>query len=130
MSNDTNKSKQTYNFCSALKNSECTYSIMSFQQIIACYTMLCMFDNARDKLSDILKDSPSHGELFDPQFFCKSVIIPCYLIGVYMAKIVTFDSTMKKKEDDLMYHNNSRNHYPASVRYGRRLFWSSLMIML
>ena len=96
MSNDTNKSKQLNDICSALKKSGCTYAIVPFQQIIACYTTLYMFDNVRDKLLEILKDSPKHGEFFDPQFLHKSVIIPCYSIGAYMAKMVPFDEKMKK----------------------------------
>ena len=96
MSNDTNKSKQLDDIRTTLKSSRCTYAIMPFQRIIACYTTLCMFDNVRDKLLEILKDSPTHGEFFDPQFLHKSVIIPCYLIGAYVAKMVPFDENMKK----------------------------------
>ena len=55
-----------------------------------------MLDDVRDKLLKILKNSPKHGEFFDPHFLHKSVIIPCYLIGAYMAKMVPFDENMKK----------------------------------
>ena len=60
LSNNTNESNQLDNIRCALKISGCTYAIMTFQQIIACYTMLCRFDNARDQLLEISKDSPSH----------------------------------------------------------------------
>ena len=86
---------------------------MPLQQIIACYTMLCMFDNVRDKLLEILKDSSKHGEFFDPQFLHKIVIIPCYLIGAYMAKMVPFDENMKKTV--LKYYLPKRKKVESSL---------------
>ena len=72
-----------------------------------------MFDDVRDKLLELLKDSSKHREFFDWQFLHKIVIIPCYSIGAYMEKMAPFDENMKKTV--LKYYLPKRKKVEVSV---------------
>ena len=69
------------------KSATSTDVLMWLQKVTFAYTFLCLFDDIRSSIHDLLPKGTLVNKIYDPINIQKCIIVPSYAIGAYFSTL-------------------------------------------